>query len=290
MKYAIVGASGQLGMEFSKLTQGSDMHLFTRNEMDVSDPVSVNNCLDRVDCSVVINVAAFHNVNESEQDSLEAFQVNSIGAGNIARAAAKKGCKVVFFSSDYVFGMDATRHMPYTENDLVGPLNVYGVSKVAGEQFVRIANADHIIVRTSSLFGARTSKKGWTFPEMIIARARRGEALKVVDDQIMSPTYCSDLVQTVARLIAADIRGTVHVTNEGACSWHEFAVAALEFAGIDRPVEAVRSNTFPSIAKRPAYSVLKCGREDLFERTKLRHWKTALAEWVEAKQLADEYS
>ncbi len=195
MKLAVIGAAGQVGQEFIKCLETDTFVPLTRDQVDVVDPASVDACIDRIECDVIVTLAAFHDVNGCEDDIERAFQVNAVGAGNVAQAAARGDRKLVYFSSDYVFGREDNRRTPYLESDLPEPVNIYGVSKVAGEQLVRIATDNHLIVRSSSLFGVVTSKKGWTFPEMILQRAKAGEPLRVVNDQYMSPTYTLDLVR-----------------------------------------------------------------------------------------------
>jgi dTDP-4-dehydrorhamnose reductase len=286
MKYAIIGSAGQVGQEFAKLLPGDSLFPLPHHDVDVNDAGAVERALAALDCDVVVNLAAFHNVNGCEEDAVKAFQVNAVGAYNVARAAVQRGCKPVYFSSDYVFGLDAYRRRPYVETDDVGPLNVYGASKVAGEHMVRATTDDHLIVRTSSLFGAVRSRKGWTFPEMMIERARAGQPLRVVKDQYMSPTYTFDLVRAVIALLEAGATGTIHVTSGDGCTWYEFAVATLELAGMDCPIEPVTSDAFPSKARRPSYSRLDSERFSGFGVASLRHWKDALKAYLQEKREA----
>ena len=283
MKYAIIGAEGQVGQEFAKCLPAESLVLLTRAQCEVTDAGSVAKCMESLECDVVVNLAAFHNVNGCEEDPVKAFEVNAVGAGRVAQAARRTGRKVVYFSSDYVFGQDATRRSPYVESDATGPVNAYGVSKLAGEHLIRAATDDHLIVRSSSLFGVVTSKKGWTFPEMIIRRAKSGEPLKVVNDQYMSPTYTLDLVRSVTALVDGGAAGTVHVTNGGGCTWHEFATAALEVAGIDRSIEPVSSDAFPSVARRPVYSRLDSERLGAPGAPEMRSWEDALQAYLTEK-------
>ncbi|UCE58143.1 MAG: dTDP-4-dehydrorhamnose reductase [Phycisphaerales bacterium] len=280
MRFLVIGAAGQVGQEFAKCMAPEDVTGLTHEDVEITDPSSVDACLKRVNCDVVVNLAAFHNVDECETDLPKAFVVNAIGAGLVARAAREKDCKVVYFSSDYVFGDNDRRRSPYFESDAVGPVNAYGVSKVAGEQLVRASTGNHLIVRSSSLFGVVTSKKGWTFPEMILERARTGEPLRVVNDQYMSPTYTADLVGAVIALVREGLTGTVHITNGGGCTWHEFATATLKAALIDYPIEAVSSDAFPSVARRPAYSRLDSERLDTSRVGQLRSWEDALRAYL----------
>lgn len=280
MKLAVIGAAGQVGQEFTKCLETDTFVPLTRDQVDVVDPASVDACIDRIDCDVIITLAAFHDVNGCEDDIEKAFQVNAVGAGNVAQAAARGDRKLVYFSSDYVFGREDNRRTPYLESDLPEPVNIYGVSKVAGEQLVRVATDNHLIVRSSSLFGVVTSKKGWTFPEMILQRAKAGEPLRVVNDQYMSPTYTLDLVREVMALLEAGATGTVHVTNADGCTWYDFAQASLDLAGIEHPIEPVGSDAFPAKARRPSYSCLDSERLESIGVDGLRDWRASLRAYL----------
>ncbi|MBM3334709.1 dTDP-4-dehydrorhamnose reductase [Candidatus Sumerlaeota bacterium] len=286
MRIAIIGAAGQVGQEFIKHCRREDLALWDIEDFDVCSLDAVDKALgSEQSFDVVMNLAAFHNVNACEQEQARAYAVNAIGAYNVAKAAAKHGLKVVFFSSDYVFGRDKTRSVPYVESDPVGPLNVYGASKVAGEQMVRAQNPNHLIVRTSSLFGVVTSKKGWTFPEMIVNRARAGESLRVVTDQTMAPTYTYQLVERVLRLLGKDATGTVHICNSGQCSWYEFAERTLEIVGINYPIAKCSTDAFPSPALRPSYSAMTSERLCDLGVEPLPNWADALRAYLKEKGL-----
>lgn len=279
--YVVIGASGQVGQEMARALAPNVPLLLTHEQIEVADQVSIDQCLKDVSCSAIINLAAFHNVNACEDDPERAFRVNAVGAARIAHAARTMGCRLVYFSTDYVFGLNADRNSPCIESDPVAPLNVYGASKVAGEHLVRASCVDHLIVRTSSVFGDVTSRKGSTFPEMVLRRARAGEHLRIVNDQFMSPTYAPDLVHAVIALLDAGARGTVHIANGGVCTWHEFACATLSLAGIDEQPEAVSSAMFPSRAQRPAYSALASEQLPKWGMSPLRPWQAALEAYLQ---------
>ncbi|MCX8037193.1 MAG: dTDP-4-dehydrorhamnose reductase [Candidatus Sumerlaeia bacterium] len=284
MKIAIIGAAGQVGQEFLKHCPPDNLVLWDIEDFDITQYEAVEKALrSRPDLNAVVNLAAFHNVNQCEEQPALAYAVNATGAYNVAKAAARLGLKVVFFASDYVFGQDRTRRTPYVESDPVGPLNIYGASKVAGEHLVRAMNPNHLIVRTSSLFGVVTSKKGWTFPEMIVNRARAGQPLKVVTDQVMAPTYTYHLVEKVLELLEKNITGTIHVSNAGECSWHQFAAETLALLNMDYPIAECTSDAFPSPALRPAYSVLSSERMKPLGIAPLPHWKEALKQYLQEK-------
>jgi len=198
----------------------------------------------------VFHLAALTKVDECEARRDEAFLVNGQGARHAALAAVEAGAALLALSTDYVF--DGTATSPYGESDDAHPQSVYGASKWAGEQAVREVHPRHAIVRTSWLFGPG----GVNFVDTILARARAGEPLRVVDDQRGSPTFTRDLAQGLLRLMAAGAAGTYHCTNSGDCTWYELAVHAVASAGLDVPLERTDTAAFPRPAKRPAYSVL----------------------------------
>ncbi len=282
MRIVVLGSSGQVGSEFKKQFDDGDLVCLDHEALDVTDAVAVGRVLSDLTFDVCVTLAAFHDVGGCEEDPRRGFLVNAVGAHNVARVCSGMARTVCYISSDYVFGGDEARHDPYLEDDEPHPLNVYGASKAAGEMLVRAAGSDHLVVRSSSLFGVVTSRKGHTFPEMILARARSGSPLKVVDDQVMSPTYTLDLVHGIRVLLEAGVRGTVHVAGSGQCSWYEFAAETLRLAGVSHPVEACSSEAFPSSARRPAFSVLASHRwPGGVER--MRGWQEALKAYLVEK-------
>ena len=284
MKYVIIGAKGQLGQEFAKLLSDDRIIALDIEEIDVSVRESVETVLGKLTFDAVINLAAFHNVNGCEDSPDQAFAVNATGAYNVAEVAGSMGKKVAFFSSDYVFGGDTVRSTPYTENDHPAPLSIYGASKVAGENLVRAAQPDnHLIIRSSSLFGCVTSKKGWTFPELMLRKARAGDDLKVVDNQIMAPTYTYDLASRVLELFTVNATGTFHVVNSESCSWYEFACATFDLAGLTPNIRPVSLSEFPAKARRPEYSVLSSVRIEEINLSPLQTWREALNSYLVEK-------
>ena len=198
----------------------------------------------------------------------------------LARAACEIGALMVHVSTDYVF--DGGMERAYTEADTPAPRSVYGVSKLSGENLVGGSGAAHLIVRTSGVFGLGGSRtKGGSFPERILARARSGAALRVVDDQVLSPTYAPDLATTIVALVEGNARGLVHVTNSGEASWHGFAVATLELAGIRAHVARISTEDLRAAAARPAYSVLASERLPELGVASPRSWRDALAEMLD---------
>ena len=279
MRALVAGAEGQLGQALVRLLGDRVAWAGGRGQLDVRDAASVSRVVEAARPDVVINATAYNKVDAAETEPAEALAVNAEAPLHLARAARAAGAAIVHVSTDYVF--DGRRAEPYREDDPPNPLGAYGVSKLAGEMLVAGATPDHLIVRTSGVFAAGGSKaKGGSFVERILARARSGQPLRVVADQTFSPTYAPDLAAGVLALIEARARGLVHVTNQGACTWHEMAVAALEFAGVRVPVEAIRAEDLGAPAPRPAYSVLDNARYRALGLPPLRHWRDALREML----------
>lgn len=281
-RVAVIGARGQLGSDLVRvLSEHYEVVGLTHEELDVSDPVSVERALGGQAWAAIINTAALHKVEICEAEPERSFQVNALGALHGARAASACGAKYVFISTDYVF--DGAKGAPYLESDSPNPLNVYGASKVAGEHLCRIALENTLVLRISSVFGkAGASGKGGNFIETILQKARSGGPLRVVADQFMSPSYTLDVAQLLLRLLQQDVRGIVHGANLGVCSWHSFAQEAVRLCGLEVPVEPIPASTFPSPVKRPAYSALGSERLSTLG-LQTRPWTEALRDYLREK-------
>jgi dTDP-4-dehydrorhamnose reductase len=226
---------------------GGDAVALTRADLDVTDAAAVREALAG---ATVINCAAYTDVDGAEEHHDAAHAVNSIGAYNVAAAAER----VIYVSSDYVF--DGAKGAPYLESDLTGPLQEYGHSKLAGENATAEMNPNHVIVRTAWLFGAG----GRNFVETMLALGRERDELRVVHDQVGSPTFTGHLAEALVALAEGDETGVLHVAGGGSCSWHAFASAIFERARIDVRVEPCTTDEFPRPARRPARSVLASER------------------------------
>ena len=285
MRVAVIGSTGQLGQDLMRLF-GEEAVGFTHQDLDVTDGVGVASVMHSLRPDWVLNTAAFHRVDDCETNPTLAFAANALGALNVARAADAVGSGVVFFSTDYVFGgQDRGRGHPYEEGDSPHPINVYGASKVAGEQLVMQANARHIVVRSAGLYGTATSRKGWTFPELMLNKARTEGTVRVVTDQVLSPTFTADLAWKTRELIEHDATGLYHLTNAGECSWFEFAKGAFELAGVDVKMEPIHTGETQRRAHRPSYSALATSRLEEAGLSPLRPWKEALGDYLRAKGL-----
>jgi dTDP-4-dehydrorhamnose reductase len=275
MRFVITGAAGMLGQDVSAAARGAghDVHTFARAELDIVDGGALTEALRGAGAAVVINCAAWTDVDGAERDEDGALSANGAGAGNVARAAAACGAWTIHISSDYVF--DGTKRSPYVESDAVGPVSSYGRSKLAGERAVaEEAPERHTIVRSSWLFGAG----GSCFPATILRLAAERDELKVVDDQIGCPTFTGHLAQGLVDLATRQSPpvGIVHVAGGGSCSWHEFAREIVAASGVSCEVQPCTTAEMPRPATRPAYSVLRTERD----APALPDWKRGLAEYM----------
>jgi dTDP-4-dehydrorhamnose reductase len=287
VKALVIGASGQLGQDLMSAL-GDTAIAVNHGDVDVTDGIGVSRLIRERNPDWVINTAAFHRVDDCEINATLALAVNAVGAANVARAAAETGAGVVFYSTDYVFGGEGRlRHDPHTESSLPDPYNVYGVSKLAGERMVMNANPRHLVIRSAGLYGTATSRKGWTFPELMVNKGRNDGWAKVVTDQALSPTYTHDLAETTKALMEREARGLFHLTNAGECSWFEFAQATFDIAGLAVNLEPTVTVTGERRARRPPYSALASERLERAGVAPLRPWREALAHYLHAKGLVE---
>jgi dTDP-4-dehydrorhamnose reductase len=285
MKVVIIGSTGQLGHDLMRVFSEAAVGL-THRDIDVTDALSVTSSIQRLKPDWVLNAAAFHRVDDCEFNPCLALAVNTMGASNVARAAAAVSAGVVFFSTDYVFGQQGRqRGNPYREGDLPGPINIYGVSKWAGEQLVVQGNPKHLLIRSAGLYGSATSRKGWTFPELMLQKGRKDGIVRVVTDQVLSPTSTADLSTKVKQLITKEATGLFHVVNAGECSWFEFARAVFEIAGVHAKIEPITTDASQRRALRPSYSALSSIRLAELRVSPTRPWKDALTDYLRQRGL-----
>ena len=284
-RFIVLGSGGQLGTDLCVVLsqRGCEFYALDHSMVDVRDHGAVAKLVAAHGPATVINTTAFRNLSACEDDPAEAFAVNAIAVRNLASVCVATGSRLVHISTDYVF--DGAKSTPYDEDDSVNPINVYGVSKAAGESLIRPVAPDHVIVRTSGLFGvAGVSGKGDNFVETMLRLGREQGRVRVVTDQTLSPTYTSDLAQIIVELAVSEARGTFHTTNAGACSRFEFALAIFahfEFRGVS--VEPVTAKEFGDPVVRPAYSVLDNCKLVSAGFTALRPWQEALTAYLQAK-------
>src|SRR3989304_5855412 len=258
-RVVVIGASGQLGSDLMQALHNWAPLGLTHADIEVADPASVNEKLDAAAPDAVINCAAFHQVDDCENRPDEAFRVNALGARNVALACARLGAFVVYVSTAFVFEGELDR--PYNEDDAPRPISGYGASKFAGEHLAAASAPRYLIVRVSSLFGVTgASGKGGNFVETMIRKARAGEAIRVVDDVVMSPTYAADAAVRIRELIAGGTTGLVHAAPAGACSWFEFARMIFELLDWEVDLQPQASGDLSAAARRPSNSALTTSR------------------------------
>lgn len=255
-KIVLIGPGGQLGSELKPVLQGLGSVLsLDHADFEVSNAARVGEVIGKSRPDVVINTAAFHKVEECELHPTRAFEVNAVGAMNLAKVCRAFGAVLVHFSTDYVF--DGGKGQSYLEGDQPDPLNVYGTSKVAGEHLIAVNLDRYFVIRTSGLYGrAGSSGKGGNFVETMLKKAREGGPIRVVDDQVLTPTCVRDLAATVGQLISTEAYGLYHITCEGQCSWYEFARKIFELQGLQADLQPIKTREIPSPVSRPPFSVL----------------------------------
>ena len=285
MKIAITGSTGQLGSDVVEVVSQSDgveAIALSHDDIEVCSHDSVKAALTQCKPDAVINCAAFHQVDACEEKPEVAFRVNALGAWNVARVCDQIGAYCVYISTDYVF--DGKKGGPYVEDDTPNPLNVYGVTKLAGEHLTFSACSQSLVARVASVIGKSGARgKGGNFIEAILKKAKAGGPLKVVGDTRMTPTYTIDAARTLIKIVQKKPTGVVHLTNQGPCSWHAFAKKAVELCGLSVEVAEVNSDAFPSKVQRPVDSSLSGQRLTEILGQPMRPWQEALHDYLVEK-------
>jgi dTDP-4-dehydrorhamnose reductase len=278
----VTGAGGMLGSALmpALAATGHEVLGLTHREADVTRLEALRRPIETFRPDWIFHLAAFTRVDDCETQPDHAHLVNGLGAANVAQAAAEAGAAVLALSTDYVFPGEATR--PYREDDPVGPRSVYGASKLAGEEAVRAADPRHLIVRTAWLYGSG----GRNFVDSVLAQARKGGPLRVVDDQRGSPTSTDDLAAGLVKLAGSGQYGTYHCTNAGDCTWHDLTVYALRRAGLANPVARIDSAMLGRPARRPAYSVLSNERFETATGHRMAPWQDAVDRYLSVGAVA----
>jgi len=272
MRILIAGARGQLGRSLQTFPGSQELTPLERDRLDITDLKAVREAIAAYHPDLVINAAAYNNVDGAESDAEGAYRLNALGPRNLAAATAESGIPVLHVSSDYVF--DGTSNVPYHEYHSPNPLSVYGRSKLAGEAEVRALNERHYIVRTAWLY----HEIGENFPNRMLKQRERPQ-VRVVSDQSGSPTYAPHLAKAIGRLVTTGAYGTYHFAGHGGTSFYELTVALYRHLGIEVPVIPVTTAEFPRPAARPPYSVLATLQEP---QILLPPWEEGLAEYASA--------
>ena len=281
MKILVVGSKGQLGKEIAQQFEGKhELILKDIPEIDITDYASVEALISGTKPAVVINAAAYTNVEKAEDDQDTAYRVNALGAQNLALVCRKFHTKFVHISTDYVF--DGATDVAYDEFDAPNPLCVYGKSKLWGEKLVEQVGGEYYILRTAWLYG-----EGPNFVRTMLKLSEQRDQLKVVADQYGTPTYTKDLVWILERLIQTEFYGLYHASNQGSCTWWDFAQKIFELTGKSMKVEPVSTAEYPQKAKRPQHAVMDNKMLKLRGLDVMRTWEVALQDYLEteSKQL-----
>lgn len=271
----VVGANGMLGHDLMEILPGA-VRGVDIEEIDITSLESVRRALLALKPEVIINAAAYTDVDGCETSQEQAMQVNGEGVAHLALTALEIRAKLVQVSTDYVF--DGSKGTPWLEDDPTGPLSVYGESKLAGELNARLA-PDHLIVRTQWLYGLH----GKNFVETMLRLARENKELSVVDDQVGSPTWTADLSLAIRALLEKGCRGTYHAANAGFCSWNAFACAIFAEAGLDIRVNPISTGELGRPAPRPLYSTLDCGKLARDTGFQPESWQEALKKYLKMR-------
>lgn len=280
----ITGAYGQLGQDISHYCDENGIEHVNSGQfdMDITDMDQVERYFAQYEPTSVIHCAAYTAVDKAEDEAELCRQINVVGTENITRACIKHKAKLVYISTDYVF--DGKKTVPYVEEDTTCPIGVYGVSKELGEAFVRENLVEHFIVRISWVFGLY----GNNFVKTMLRLGSTRDEVNVVADQIGSPTYTFDLAPRLLALVESNAYGTYHITNEGYCSWADFAIAIFQEAEYNTIVNPISSNDYPTKAERPKNSRMSKSKFVSSGFTPLRDWREALHHFIEAMKAQGE--
>ncbi|AGB42121.1 dTDP-4-dehydrorhamnose reductase [Halobacteroides halobius DSM 5150] len=275
MKILITGGKGQLGLDLKKLLDKEhEVYAWDIDELDITQGEEVINKIAGLNPEIIIHAAAYTDVDGCEENMNLAYQVNAYGTRNVAVACQECNARLVYISTDFVF--DGTKDKPYIEFDQANPLNIYGESKLAGEEFVKNLLNRYYIVRTAWLYG----EDGNNFIKTMLELAKKKESLDVVNDQVGSPTYTRDLSQAIQELITTDLYGIYHVSNSGESSWYQFARKIFEYTETEIEVNPVTSQEFTRLATRPKYSVMQNYSLEQGLDYKMRNWEEALKDYL----------
>ena len=274
-KVLISGSGGQLGLELTEILPGCGHEVVTlpRGELDVADFGAVRLALEEHSPDVVVNAAAYTNVDGCETETELAYRVNALGPRNLAQLCEERGCDLLHVSTNYVFDGESRR--PYEPFDTPNPVSVYGRTKLAGEECVRQLTNRWYVVRSAGVYG-----RGHSFVRTMLHLGAERDVLKVKNDEFISPTYAVDLAEGIMKVIEGGQYGLYHLTNAGSCSWYEFAAEIFTLAGVEVEVVAVPGSEYPLPAARPANGVLSA-----LGSPKLRHWREALEDYLEREKV-----
>jgi dTDP-4-dehydrorhamnose reductase len=255
---AVIGANGQLGSDLAAALEGRfAVHRLTHADIEIGEEANCREALSSLRPDLVVNAAAFHNVPRCETEEAEAFRINALGPKHLAQLSEEIGFDLVHFSTDYVF--DGVKQAPYEEGDLPNPLSVYGVTKLAGEHFARNYGSRSYVIRVAGIYGRVPSraKGNSNFVTTMIRLAQEKPEVRVVEDEIVSPTSTEAIAQNLVPLLETGPYGLYHMACKGQCSWYAFARVIFDTLGLNAPLYPSKAADYPSPVRRPSYSALE---------------------------------
>ena len=284
-RVAIFGSAGQLGVELTRVfnERGYEVTGFSRGGVDITDQASVERCLTALDPAIVLNSAAYNQVDLAEKEPTAAFQSNALAVRNMAVACRQIDALLVHFSTDYVF--DGTAGRPYVETDQTHPLGAYAVSKLAGELYAQAYLDAPLIIRTSGVFGPgglRTARGN--FVELMLRLASSGQAIRVVEDHVASPTYAPALAETTAQLVELNLRGVFHAGGGKPISWFDYARLIFESAGLKPELRSTDAREYRTAARRPQFSALSNAKMEAGGVKPMPKFADAVASYMNARR------
>jgi dTDP-4-dehydrorhamnose reductase len=289
-KVIVFGGGGQLGFELCRefKERGWSVARFDRQALDITDATSVEKVIGEADPQVVINSAAYNQVDIAESEPLAAYQVNALAVRNFALACRQCGAQLVHFSTDYVF--DGRKGSPYTESDMPRPLGAYGVSKLAGELYAQAYLDNPLVIRTSGVFGpaGRSTRRG-NFPEMMLRLAKSGTPIRVVEDHIASPAYAPAMASRTAELVEKRISGLFHMGGGEPISWYAYAKLIFELSNTPAVLQATDEREYRTAARRPKFSALSNKKLEEAGIAPMPPLRDVIREYLEARKQPSAY-
>ena len=284
MNVIVIGGNGQLGTDVCAAFKaaGHTTTALNHDRMDIADQQAVRRTLGALEPQWIVTTAALHDLDRCEAEPAAAYAVNAVGARNLALFCRDNDVPLMHVSTDYVFDGEASE--PYREEDTALPLNIYGNTKLAGERFIQALTHRHQILRVSGLYGAHPCRgKGGNFVDLMLRLGRERDHVRVVDNEVLTPTSTAELARQMVRLAGTDCYGVLHATADGSCSWHAFAAEIFRQAGITVDLQVAGPGEFPAKVPRPAYSVLENAALERAGLNVLGPWQDGLRAYIEAK-------
>jgi dTDP-4-dehydrorhamnose reductase len=280
MNVVLLGGSGQLGTEIRARWVGDAILAPSHTDLDILDAEAIARVVDLQHTDLLVNCAAFHNVDACESQPAEAFAANAVAVNEMAAICRQRGVAFVTISTDYVF--DGNKKVPYAEEDVPRPLSVYGISKLAGELLVLRGGAQAYVIRTCGVYGVTASKSKGTFIDRVIKQAQSGEKIRAVSDVIASPTFAGNLADAIRSLVATGKPGLYHACDVGAITWYDYAKKALELAGVAGVIEPISAAEWKMAARRPGYSALANDKLEALGIS-MPSWQVGIADYLKSR-------